>query len=170
MAYQAQNSAGLSPNLSNMITGLNLAALNTPKEGRILAIDYGQKRTGLAVTDPLQIIATPLEVIETKELFNYLKKYLSTEKVVSIVLGFPQRENGEDGHNTAAVRQVGQKLSSEFASVPLHYADERYTTKIAQQAAIAGGMKKKDRAAKGSMDSISATLILQGFMASIGRY
>lgn len=134
--------------------------------GRILAIDYGKKRTGLAVTDPLQIIATALDVIESATLLNYLKSYFEKEQVDAIVIGFPKNLKNQETEMTAAVRAVAEQIQKKFPSKPLHFLDERFTTAIAHQTMITGGMKKKDRQVKGNADKISATIILQDFLIS----
>jgi len=134
--------------------------------GRIIAIDYGTKRTGLAVTDPLQIIATALDVVETDGLLKYLKSYFHKEPVDAIVIGLPKSLNNEENEMTAAVRAFAEVLRKNFPAKPLHFLDERFTTKIALQTMIDGGMKKSDRRVKGAADKISATIILQDFMSS----
>lgn len=132
--------------------------------GRILAIDYGKKRTGLAVTDPLRIIATALDTVDTATLLEFLKKYLAKETVDEFVVGMPKTLKNEDSEIAPLVRMFVQVLKKEFPEKPIHLADERFTSKIAQQAMIAGGMKKKDRQIKANVDKISATIILQDFM------
>lgn len=134
--------------------------------GRILAIDYGKKRTGLAVTDPLRIIATALDVVESDKVISYLKKYIRTEQVDEIVVGLPKDLKNNETEMTAAVRSFTEKLSASFPQIPFHFFDERFTSKIALQTMIDGGMKKKDRQVKGNADKIAATIILQDFMAS----
>lgn len=134
--------------------------------GRILAIDYGKKRTGLAVTDPLQIIATALDVIDSAKLLGYLKSYFEKEAVDAIVIGLPKNLKNQDTDMTAVVKAVADQIQRSFPSKPLHFLDERFTTAIAHQAMIAGGMKKKDRQVKGNADKVSATIILQDFLVS----
>ncbi|MCW3092408.1 MAG: Holliday junction resolvase YqgF [Ferruginibacter sp.] len=133
---------------------------------RILAIDYGGKRTGLAVTDPLQIIATGLATIESKELIPYLKKYFSGEKVELIVIGLPKNWDESDTHGTPLVEAAIKRLKKEFPAVPLKTVDERYTSKMAKDAMLQMGMKKKDRRVKGNVDIIAATIILQEYLQS----
>ena len=133
---------------------------------RILAIDYGGKRTGLAVTDPLQIIATGLATIESRELIPYLKKYFSTESVELIVIGLPKNWDESDTHGTPLVEAAIKKLTKEFPSIPLKTVDERYTSKMAKDAMLQMGMKKKDRQVKGNVDIIAATIILQEYLQS----
>ncbi|MCB0487283.1 MAG: Holliday junction resolvase RuvX [Cyclobacteriaceae bacterium] len=137
--------------------------------GRILAIDYGTKRTGLAVTDPLQIIATALETIPTDTLITYLKTYFQKEPVDEIVMGLPKQMNNTDSATAPEVRKMADLLANTFPKMPIKFVDERFTSKIALQTMVAGGMKKKDRRVKGNVDRISATLILQSYMESKGR-
>lgn len=134
--------------------------------GRILAIDYGMKRTGLAVTDPLRIIATALETVESTQLIPFLKKYFEKEPVDELVVGWPKSLRNEDNEMTPVVRQLVEVLKKTFPEKPVFLVDERFTSVIAQHAMIAGGMKKKDRQVKGNVDRISATLILQSYMES----
>ena len=133
---------------------------------RLLAIDYGSKRTGLAVTDPLQIIATALETVRTHLLLDYLKKYVESEGVEAIVIGMPRRLDSSDTHNTQAVRIFIKKLEATFPDIPVHPHDERFTSSIALKAMIAGGSKKSERQEKGNLDKVSAVVILQSFMES----
>jgi putative Holliday junction resolvase len=132
--------------------------------GRILCIDYGGKRTGIAVTDPLQIIATGLTTIESKELIPFLKKYIQQEEVVQIVIGEPKNMDDTDTHATPLVRKAIQQLNKEFPHIPISTIDERMTSKMAKQAMLDMGMKKKDRRVKGNVDQIAATIMLQEFM------
>lgn len=134
--------------------------------GRILAIDYGTSRTGLAVTDPLRIIATALDTVSSNELLAYLKNYTLKETVDEFVIGMPRTLKNEDSATAPRVREFIVKLKEAFPGKPVHEADERFTSSIAQQAMIAGGMKKKDRQVKGNVDKVSAVLILQAFMES----
>jgi len=133
---------------------------------RILAIDYGGKRTGLAVTDPLQIIATGLETIESKELIPYLKKYFAAETVELIIIGLPKNWDESDTHGTPLVEAAIKKIQKEFPKMPLKTVDERYTSKMAKDAMLQMGMKKKDRQVKGNVDIIAATIILQEYLQS----
>jgi putative holliday junction resolvase len=133
---------------------------------RILAIDYGGKRTGLAVTDPLQIIATGLETIESKELIAYLTKYFLTEAVELIIIGLPKNWDDTDTHGTAPAEAAIKKLQKAFPQIPLKTVDERYTSKMAKAAMLQMGMKKKDRRIKGNVDIIAATIILQEYLQS----
>ena len=131
---------------------------------RILCIDYGGKRTGLAVTDPLKIIATALITIESKELIPFLKKYLQQENVELILIGEPKNWDETDTHGTALVKQAITKLKKEFPQIPLETVDERYTSKMASQAMVAMGMKKKDRQKKENVDKIAAVIMLQEYL------
>ncbi|MFM8914592.1 MAG: Holliday junction resolvase RuvX [Flammeovirgaceae bacterium] len=133
--------------------------------GRILSIDYGTKRTGLAVTDPLRIIATALETVESAKLIEFLKKYFEREVVDEVVIGMPKQMNNQESDTAGAVRQFIEKFKKAFPEKPIDTYDERFTTSIAQQAMIMGGMKKKDRQVKGQTDRISAVLILQDYMS-----
>ncbi|HEY0652529.1 MAG TPA: Holliday junction resolvase RuvX [Chryseosolibacter sp.] len=132
--------------------------------GRILAIDYGKKRTGLAVTDPNRIIATALETVDSNLLLEFLKKYCTKETVDAFVVGMPKTLRNEDSEIAPLVRAFIEILKKEFPEKPIHLADERFTSRIAQQAMIMGGMKKRDRQVKANVDKISATIILQDFM------
>ena len=134
---------------------------------RILAIDYGGKRTGLAVTDPLQIIATGLAMIESKELIPFLKKYLAAEAVELIIIGLPKNWDDTDTHGTPLVEAAIKKLQKEFPATPLKTVDERYTSKMAKDAMLEMGMKKKDRRVKGNVDIIAATIILQEYLGRL---
>jgi putative Holliday junction resolvase len=132
--------------------------------GRVLAIDYGLKRTGIAVTDPLRIIATPLETVLTHGLLQFLKTYLQKENVDEFVIGMPKTLKNENSQIAPQVRKFILVLKKEFPGKSVHEADERFTSSMAQRAMIEGGMKKKDRQIKGNADKISATLILQSFL------
>ena len=132
--------------------------------GRVLAVDYGKKRTGLAVTDPMRIIATPLETVSTDTLLNYLKSYLQKEAVDEFVVGMPKTLRNEDSETAPLVRAFVEELNKAFPEKPVHLVDERFTSSMAMDAMIAGGMKKKDRQVKGNVDKISATIILQSFL------
>lgn len=135
--------------------------------GRVLAIDYGTKRTGIAVTDALRIIATPLETVQTQELLNFLKAYLQKETVDEFVVGMPKTLKNEDSAIAPLVRKFVEELKKTFPDKPVHLADERFTSSIAMRAMIDGGMKKKDRQEKGNVDKISATIILQSFLDAV---
>ena len=133
---------------------------------RILSIDYGKKRTGLAVTDPLQIIAGGLATVATSELFDFLKAYIAREQVEMIVIGEPRQPNGEPSENLARVQQFVNRWRKAVPEVPIQYYDERFTSVLAHQAMLDGGLKKKARQNKGLVDEISATIILEDFMRS----
>lgn len=133
--------------------------------GRIVAIDYGGKRTGLAVTDPLQIIATALETVPSSEVLAYLKKYAIAEEVDAFVIGDPKNLDGSATDATSLVKTFILKLENAFPDKKVHLIDERFTSKMAVQSMIASGTKKKDRRVKGNIDKISATIILQDFMS-----
>ncbi|MEN7546684.1 Holliday junction resolvase RuvX [Rapidithrix thailandica] len=132
--------------------------------GRIIAIDYGLKRVGMAVTDPLKIIASVLETVPTQEVTEYLKDYFGREEVEAIVLGMPVNLDGSDTDSTPHVKGFHKRLKKLFPEKPVHLVDERFTSKMAQDAMLRGGMKKKDRRVKGNVDKISATIILQSFL------
>jgi putative Holliday junction resolvase len=131
---------------------------------RIICIDYGGKRTGLAVTDSLQIIATGLTTIETKELIPFLKKYFLQEQVELILIGEPLNLDDSATHATPLVHKAIQLLKKEFPAIPIKTVDERFTSKMASQAMVQMGMKKKDRQVKGNIDRIAATIMLQEYM------
>jgi len=134
---------------------------------RILCIDYGGKRTGIAVTDPLQIIATALTTVDTKELIPFLKKYFAQEAVELILIGEPLNLDDTATHATPLVKAAIIKLKKEFPAIPIQTVDERYTSKMATRAMIEMGMKKKDRQVKGNTDQIAATIMLQEYLQSI---
>lgn len=132
---------------------------------RVLAIDLGTKRTGLAVTDPLKITANPLETIETSQLMVYLKNYCSKEDVEALVLGLPTQLNGQDNEMTPRVMNLKEELEKVFPDKKISLIDERFTSKMAMQTMIAMGSKKKDRKEKaGNLDKVSATIILQSYL------
>ena len=134
---------------------------------RIICIDYGGKRTGLAVTDPLQIIATGLETIESKALIPFLKKYFTIETVELIIVGMPTNWDDTDTHGTPLAKAAIKKLQKQFPDMPIKEVDERYTSKMAKAAMLEMGMKKKDRRIKGNVDIIAATIMLQEYLQSI---
>jgi putative Holliday junction resolvase len=133
---------------------------------RILCLDYGLKRTGIAVTDPLQIIATGLTTVDSNELIPFLKKYFSQESVELIVIGEPKNWDDSDTHATPLVHKIIKKLEKEFPEIPIKKIDERFTSKMAKQAMIEMGMKKKDRRNKRNVDEIAATIMLQEYMGN----
>ncbi len=134
--------------------------------GRIIAIDYGTKRTGLAVTDPMQIIASGLTTVDTKELIQYLKTYTEEEKVEKFVVGEPKQMNNTASESEIHIQKFLEKLIKEFPNIPVVRVDERFTSKMAFQTMIDSGLKKKQRQNKALVDEISATLILQSYLAS----
>lgn len=134
---------------------------------RILSIDYGGKRTGIAVTDPMQIIATGLTTIESKELIPFLKNYFATERVELVIIGMPVNWDESDTHGTPLVKEAIKKIQKAFPQMPLKTVDERYTSKMAKDAMLQMGLKKKDRRDKKLVDEIAATIMLQEYMQSI---
>ncbi|MBK6446936.1 MAG: Holliday junction resolvase RuvX [Bacteroidetes bacterium] len=133
---------------------------------RILAIDYGTKRVGLAVTDPNQIIATALDTVYVQNLMNYLKAYTSKETVESFVVGEPRQMDNSASEITPQIEQFIRLLKKEFPDIPVFRMDERFTSKMASQALLMSGLKKKDRQDKALVDRTSAVIILQSFMES----
>ena len=131
-----------------------------------MAIDYGAKRTGLAVTDPLGMIASPLEVVATHTLENFLKTYFEREEVNKVVIGMPKNSDGSDTNATPLVKAFINRFRKVFSNKELILHDERFTSKMALDAMIMGGMKKKDRREKGNIDKVSATIILQSYLES----
>ncbi len=132
--------------------------------GRIMAIDYGLRRVGLAVTDPLQIIASPLETIDNKKIIEYLTDYLSREQVDKIIIGMPFRSDGSLPQWATAIQEFAKNLKKLFPDIAIEFYDERYTSKMAQQALVQGGFRKKDRQKKGNLDKISAAIMLQEYL------
>ncbi len=135
--------------------------------GRILAIDYGQKRVGLAVTDPLQIIANSLDTVSAHEALAYIKSYVMREKVDKFVVGLPKQMNGTDSQSMQYIEPFVKKLHDAFPEIELIYVDERFTSVLAHKTMLDGGLKKKDRQDKSLVDRISATIILQTYMESV---
>jgi putative Holliday junction resolvase len=133
---------------------------------RIIAIDYGLKRTGIAVTDPLQIIATGLATVESKELMSFLKKYFSQENVELILIGEPKNWDDSDTHATPLVEACIKDLQKNFPQLPVKKVDERFTSKMAKDAMLEMGMKKMQRRNKALVDEIAATIMLQEYMQS----
>ncbi|MBE9602946.1 Holliday junction resolvase RuvX [Pedobacter sp. MC2016-24] len=131
---------------------------------RILAFDYGTKRIGIAVTDPLQIIATGLDTIHPKDIIDYLKKYMLKEDIEAFVLGDPKQMDGSPSDSAQHVKGFSRTLKKTFPDIPQHWIDERFTSKLAHQAIMQSGLKKQDRQNKERVDTISATIILQYFM------
>ena len=131
---------------------------------RLIGIDYGRKRVGVAVSDPLGIFASPLETVPSAKIIDYLKKYAESESVVRFVVGYPVNMNGKPSEAAADVDIFLKQLSRHFPAVPVSLEDERFTSVLAHRAMIDGGMKKSDRRDKASVDKISAAIILQSYM------
>ena len=131
---------------------------------RILSIDYGSKRTGLAVTDPLKIIASGLTGLHTKDLESYLTNYFKTEDVELVIIGHPTNWDDSDTHATPLVQAFINRFKKIFPLIPIIKVDERYTSKLASQSMVASGMKKKDRQNKHLVDEIAATIMLQEYL------
>ena len=134
--------------------------------GRILSIDYGKKRTGLAVTDPLQLIAGGLATVDSAKLLDWLKDYVGREEVELIVIGEPRQPNGQPSENLARVKQFMATWRKQMPQIPMVGYDERFTSVLAHQAMLDGGLRKKARQDKALVDEISATIILQDYMRS----
>ena len=131
---------------------------------RILSIDYGQKRTGIAVTDPLQIIANGVTTVPSERIIDFLKTYLQTEQVETIVVGLPKQLNNEPSENMRRIEPFVQKLKVTFPDIPVVYFDERFTSTLAHRTMLEGGKKKKERQNKAKVDEISAVIILLGYL------
>jgi putative Holliday junction resolvase len=136
------------------------------KMSRILAVDYGQKRTGLAVTDPLQIIANGLDTVNSNDIVDYLKKYFIREDVELVVIGYPKQMNNSPSDAVRYVNEFIRKFEKNFPDIKYVLMDERFTSKMALQTMIDGGVKKQQRRDKALVDKISATIILQSYMES----
>ena len=134
---------------------------------RIIAIDFGLKRTGLAVTDPLKIIATGLITVESKNLIPFLKDYFNKEPVEQIIIGEPKNWDDSDTHATPLVEACIKELQKNFPAIPIQKVDERFTSKMASRAMIEMGMKKKQRRNKAMVDEIAATILLQEYLNSV---
>lgn len=134
--------------------------------GRIIAIDFGSKRIGIAVTDTLKIIASPLETVPFKAIISFLQNYHEQETIETIVLGLPKNTRNEATHATPLVLNFEKKLKETFPTIPVKMVDERFTSKIALNAMVSGGTSKKYRRNKGNIDKISATIILQSYLES----
>lgn len=133
---------------------------------KILAIDYGLKRCGIAVTDDMQIIASALTTVETKQIFSFIEKYIKENKVECFVLGEPKRLSGEETHSTIPTKKFANDLNKKFPEYKIHWVDERFTSKMAQQVIAQSGMGKKKRQDKKLIDEVSATIILQSYLYS----
>lgn len=134
--------------------------------GRILAIDYGQKRVGLAVTDPMQITANGLDTVLSHEIFDYLQRYIAREPVEKFVVGLPKQMNGQDSESMQYIKPFVTGLQRKFPDIELVYVDERFTSVLAHKTMLDAGLKKKDRQNKELVDKISATIILQSYLES----
>jgi putative holliday junction resolvase len=136
--------------------------------GRILALDYGSKRTGVAVTDPLKLIANGLTTVETRELLMFLEKYFKAEIVECVVVGEPKTVMNTDSSIAPKIKDFLKKFNEKFPDMKVARMDERFTSKIAQQTMLAGGLKKMDRQNKATVDMVSATILLQDYMSLMG--
>ena len=136
---------------------------------RVLAIDYGAKRVGMAVTDPLQMIASPLETIHSKDLVPFLKSYTEKEEVSAFVVGMPKKLDNTDTNATQMAKGCVTILRKNFPHISIHLQDERFTSQMAMSAMISGGVKKKDRQNKANIDKVSAAIILQSYLESNSR-
>ncbi len=132
--------------------------------GRIIAIDYGKKRSGIAVSDPLQLIANSLTTVSTPDLQAFITEYVAKEPVERIVMGFPKQMNNEPSENMQRIKSFVEKLQKKFPDIPVEYVDERYTSVLAHRTILEAGLKKKDRQNKALVDEISATIILQTYL------
>jgi len=131
---------------------------------RIIAIDYGNKRTGVAVSDPGQMIASPLETVLTHDLMHFLQAYFEKEAVDLLVVGHPRQMDHSDSESMKQIRFFVSAFKKRFDQIPVKWMDERYTSKMAMDAMVAGGMKKSERRVKGNLDKISAAIILQSYL------
>ena len=136
---------------------------------RIVGIDYGEKRVGLAVTDPLKMFATALDTVAAKEVINYLKKYAERETIERFVVGYPMNLNNQPAQAAQYVDAFLKQLQKHFPEIPISLADERFTSKMAFQTMIDAGVKKMDRRNKGTIDKISSVLILQSYLDSVKK-
>lgn len=134
--------------------------------GRILAIDYGTKRIGLAVSDPLQIFASPLTTVSTAEFDVFIEDYFKKEEVETLVIGYPMQMNNQPSQSVKHINPFIKKLKNKYPEKQIHLADERFTSQMALRTMIEGGVKKKDRMDKAMVDKISASIILQSFLDS----
>jgi putative Holliday junction resolvase len=132
---------------------------------QLMALDFGQKRTGIAITDPLKLIASGLETVQTSDLMPFLEQYFSANEVEGLVIGEPKRMDNSASAVESDIQKFIEKVRNRFPSLPIWRQDERFTSKIAVQAMVEGGMKKKKRQDKGMVDQISATLILQAYLS-----
>ncbi|WP_372775215.1 Holliday junction resolvase RuvX [Mangrovibacterium sp.] len=132
--------------------------------GRILAIDYGKKRVGLAVTDPMQLIATKLTTVPSHQLFNFLKEYFAKENVEQVIIGYPLQLNNEASEAVLYINPFLKRFQKLYPEMPIEQVDERFTSRMAFQTMIDAGLKKKDRQNKATIDAVSATIILQSYL------
>jgi len=137
--------------------------------GRILAIDYGTKRTGIAVTDPLKIIASPLETVLTHNLMHFLESYMRKEEVELLVVGEPRQMDGSGSETLPRARFFAQAFRKRFKGVPVKWVDERFTSRMAMDAMLEGGMKQLERRNRGNVDKISAAIILQTYLETLNK-
>ena len=139
-------------------------SLNRNLVGRILSIDYGKKRVGLAVTDPLQMIATRLTTVPSNEIWTFLKDYFAKEDVEKVIVGYPLQMNNQPSEAVKYINPFLRKFQKDYPEIRLEQVDERFTSKLAFQTMIDAGLKKKDRQNKGTIDGVSATIILQSYL------
>jgi putative Holliday junction resolvase len=137
--------------------------------GRIIGIDYGTKRIGLAVTDPLQIFASPLDTVRPEEFYNFIGNYLKTETIDAFVIGYPVQMNNQPSQSVNQINPFIKKLKRTFPDKQIHLVDERFTSKMALQTMIDGGVRKNDRRDKSLVDKISASIILQSFLDNMSN-
>lgn len=135
--------------------------------GRLLGIDYGTKRVGLAVTDPMQIVTSPLDTVHTQLIFEFLTDYITKEEVDKIIVGMPLKSDGSQTDSTPHVIGFIRKLKKTFPSIPVEEEDEAFTSQMAVEAMLQGGMKKKDRQKKENLDKLSATFILKSYLENL---
>ena len=136
-------------------------------KGKIIALDFGLKRTGVAITDDLSIIASPLETVESSQLSSYLSELVKNANVTTIVIGEPKRLNGSDSHITQNVYLLKEVLQNQFPDIKVCLYDERFTSKLASQAILASGLKKEKRKDKALVDKVSAAILLQSYLDSL---
>ncbi len=138
--------------------------------GRVVAIDFGQKRAGIAVTDPLKIIANGLDTVPAAKCIEFLKAYCEKEQVEAFVVGYAKQMDNTDSDSMRYIKPFVGRLQNQFPNIPVHYVDERFTSVMAQRAMIDGGLKKKKRQDKALVDTISATIILQSYLQQQNRF
>jgi putative Holliday junction resolvase len=134
--------------------------------GRILAIDYGKKRTGIAVTDTMQIIASGLTTVATHQLLPFLLNYVKEERVERIIIGMPKQMNNQESENAKRIKPFTNVLKKQLPDIPVEFVDERFTSVLAHRTMLEAGLKKKDRQNKALVDEVSATIMLQSYMES----